>query len=306
MAVTFFFRRNKDLSQQLRRAIYRDKLQLVYQPIVVLSTRQIVGAEALARWTDEDGNSVEPDVFVKLAEENGFVGALTRSVVHRSLHDLAKTLQSRPGFRLSINVSGADLVDPEFLPMLAESLKEAKVKPESVVIEISEKSTSQSEMAMETIRILRRMGHSIHIDDFGTGYSNLDKLLYLFADTIKIDKAFTGVIGTESVAVAILPQILAMAKSLNLEVVVEGVETDRQANYFPTERTQIYGQGWLYGRPVSIEAFQGLLAANLAIALAATAYLAKPPVFATPESEESDSDWTTKPGKLQIMGSRVA
>ena len=189
--------------------------------------------------------------------------------------------------------------------MLDESLKQANVKPESVVIEISEKSTSKSEVAMETIRILRRMGHSIHIDDFGTGYSNLDKLLYLFADTIKIDKAFTGVIGTESVAVAILPQILAMAKSLGLEVVVEGVETDHQANYFNADPPQIYGQGWLYGRPVSIEEFHGVLADNLSIAIAA-AYVPKPPIAAIPDFEESNPDWITKPGKLHIVGARVA
>lgn len=301
MALSFLFHRNKDISQQLRRAIQRDRLQLVYQPIVVLATRQIVGAEALARWTDEDGNIVDPDVFVKIAEEHGFVGALTKSVLHRALRDFASTLQARPGFRLSVNVSGSDLVDSAFLPMLDEALQHANVSPQSVVIEISEKSTSKSDDAMETIRNLRRMGHSIHIDDFGTGYSNLDKLLYLFADTIKIDKAFTGVIGTESVAVAILPQILAMAKSLNLEVIVEGVETDRQADYFSPNPPQVYGQGWLYGRPVSFEKFEGFLAANLSTALTAMANAAKPPV-----SHEPDSDWTTKPGKLQILGSRVA
>ncbi|MGC1461117.1 MAG: EAL domain-containing protein [Terracidiphilus sp.] len=301
MGLSFLFRRNRDLGQQLRRAVFRDQLQVVYQPIVVLSTRQIVGAEALARWTDEEGNTVDPEVFVKIAEENGFVGALTKSVLRRALRDLGKTLQSRPGFRLSVNVSGADLVDPEFLSMLNEALHEAQVRPQSVVIEISEKATSKSEIAMETIRNLRRMGHSIHIDDFGTGYSNLDKLLYLFADTIKIDKAFTGVIGTESVAVAILPQILAMAKSLNLEVIVEGVETDHQANYFSPIPPQVYGQGWLYGRPVSIKEFEELLVSNMATALAAVAHAAK-----LPASQEADSEWTTKPGKLQILGTRVA
>ena len=104
------------------------------------------------------------------------------------------------------------------------------------------------------------MGHSIHIDDFGTGYSNLDKLLYLFADTIKIDKAFTQVIGTESLAVTILPQILSMAKSLQLGVVVEGVETRMQSDYFSPGEQKIYAQGWLYGRPASAEAIQGLIA----------------------------------------------
>jgi sensor c-di-GMP phosphodiesterase-like protein len=281
--------------------VQRDKLRVVYQPIVILSTRQIVGAEALSRWTDEEGNTVDPEVFVKIAEENGFVGALTKSVLRRALRDFAKTLQNRPGFRLSVNVAGADLVDPEFLPMLERTLHEANVKSQSVVIEISEKSSFKSETAMETIRNLRRMGHSIHIDDFGTGYSNLDKLLYLFADSIKIDKAFTGVIGTESVAVAILPQILAMAKSLNLEVIVEGVETDRQADYFSPDPPQVYGQGWLYGRPVSAEEFEGLLSDNMVAVLAAAAAFSKPAT-----SQDGESDWTTKPGRLQIMGTQVA
>ena len=102
-------------------------------------------------------------------------------------------------------------------------------------------------------------GHSIFIDDFGTGYSSLSYLLYLSVDTIKIDKAFTRAIGTESVTVAILPQIMAMAKSLNLEVVVEGIETEHQALYFST-KPRVFGQGWLYGRPVSAEEFHCLMA----------------------------------------------
>src|ERR1039458_4205811 len=159
-------------------------------------------------------------IFIKIAEEHGFVGEVTKKILRRSLLAFAETLRSHTDFRLSVNVSGADLVDPGFLPMLDETLMRAKVDAKSLVIEITERSTSENAVAMETIRELRRREHRVHIDDFGTGYSNLDKLLYLFADTIKIDKAFTGVIGTESVAVAILPQILAMAKSLNLEVIV--------------------------------------------------------------------------------------
>jgi hypothetical protein len=111
---------------------------------------------------------------------------------------------------------------------------------------------------MESIRELRRRGHRIFIDDFGTGYSSLSYLLYLSVDTIKIDKAFTRAIGTESVTVAILPQIMAMAKSLNLEVVVEGIETEQQALYFST-KPRVFGQGWLYGHPISAEEFSQLL-----------------------------------------------
>jgi sensor c-di-GMP phosphodiesterase-like protein len=265
LTLSMMQRHSGTMEQQLRRAIARDKLQVAFQPIVNLSSGRIVGAESLVRWTDDEGNVVGPDVFVKIAEEQGFVGEITKFVIRRALRAFADTLRNRPGFRLSVNVAAADLADPAFLPMLDESLKRAKVPSKSLVIEITESSAANHEVAMETIRCLRRRGHSIHIDDFGTGYSNLSYLLYLSVDTIKIDKAFTRVIGTESVTVAILPQILAMAESLNLEVIVEGIETEQQESYFSTNNKRtMYGQGWLYGRPVSADEFQTLLAANWA------------------------------------------
>jgi len=255
--------RGGNMEEQLRRAVAGGQLRVVYQPIVDLANGQIVGAEALSRWTNEEGIDVSPDVFIKIAEEHGFISEITQMVVKRTLRDFAETLISRPSFRVSVNVAGADLSDPDFLPMLDESVKRAKVSSKSLVLEITESSTSESAQAMDTIRALRHRGHSIHIDDFGTGCSNLDRMLCLWVDTIKIDKAFTRVIGTESVTVAILPQILEMAKSLNLEVVVEGVETDRQADYFsPSSRQRIFGQGWLYGRPVSAEEIKALLAGD--------------------------------------------
>jgi sensor c-di-GMP phosphodiesterase-like protein len=117
---------------------------------------------------------------------------------------------------------------------------------------------------METIRELRRMGHSIYIDDFGTGYSTLSYLLYLSVDAIKIDKAFTRTIGTESVSVAILPQMMALARSQNLGVVVEGIETEQQAHYFSSNKQILYGQGYLFGRPITAEEFFRLLDPKLA------------------------------------------
>jgi sensor c-di-GMP phosphodiesterase-like protein len=289
-AFSFRYRRRRELNQQLKRAAEGDELTVAYQPIVDLETQQIVGAEALARWKDEEGNEVRPDVFVKIAEEFGFVGAITKTVLKRTLRDFASTMRERPDFRMSINVAAADLTDPEFLPMLSESLKRARVSPKSLAIELTERSASNSDAAMETIRTLRKLGHSIHIDDFGTGYSNLDKLLWLFADTIKIDKAFTGGIGTESAGATILPQILAMAESLNLEVVVEGVETYRQADYFTPGAQRIYGQGWLYGRPVSAQDFLALLAGEQSIL----------------SGEEAAEAFTTRPGSLRIVSQQVA
>jgi sensor c-di-GMP phosphodiesterase-like protein len=262
VVISFLYRRNKSVEQQLRRAISKDQLQVYYQPIVHLASRRVVGAEALARWNDEEGSAVGPDVFVKIAEERGFVGAITKLVLRHALRDMGAALREDPDFRLSINVAAADLSDPEFLPILDSSLKSAGVKPQSLAIEITEGSTVRHDMAIEAICRLRRNGHSVHIDDFGTGYSSLAYLHDLSVDAIKIDRAFTQAVGTEAVTVAILPQILALAAALNLQVIVEGVETEQQSSYFAVANESILAQGWLFGRAVPASEFRSLLAVD--------------------------------------------
>jgi sensor c-di-GMP phosphodiesterase-like protein len=261
-AFSHIYRRSRSMEQQLSRAIRRDRLRVVYQPIVNLASGEIVGAEALSRWTDEEGFAVGPDIFVKIAEERGFVGEITRLVVRHVLRDFAVTLRAHADFRISINVAAADLGDPRFLPMLEQSLDQAGVLAASVAIEITESSTALHQVAMEAIRHLRRLGHHVHIDDFGTGYSSLSYLHDLSVDAIKIDQSFTRAIGTQAVTVSILPQILAMAEALNLQVIVEGIETSQQAGYFSGRAKSILGQGWLFGRPVPPEEFLPLLAAS--------------------------------------------
>jgi sensor c-di-GMP phosphodiesterase-like protein len=258
--LSIFYRRNLSMEQQLRRAIRQDKLRVEYQQIVSLASGRIVGAEALVRWTDEEGFAVGPDVFVKVAEQYGFVGSITRLVVRHTLRDFAATFRAQPDFRLSINVTAADLADSRFLPMLARALKRAGVAAQSVAIEITESSTARHEVAIAAIQRLHQRGHSVHIDDFGTGYSSLSYLHELSVDAIKIDKSFTRAIGTEAVTATILPQILAMAGALHLQVIVEGIETRQQAEYFAALAQPILGQGWLFGHAVTAVAFQSLLA----------------------------------------------
>jgi sensor c-di-GMP phosphodiesterase-like protein len=260
LAFALLYYRYKSLEQQLRRAIAKDRLRVVYQPIVNLADGRIVGAEALVRWNDEKGLSVGPDVFIRIAEARGFVGSITRLVVRHVLRELGETLRSHPGFRLSINATATDLADPGFLPMLNRSLDEAGVPARSLAIEITERSTVMRALAIETIRSLREKGFSVHIDDFGIGYSSLSYLHDLSVDAIKIDKAFTQAIGTGSIMVAILPQILAMAEAYNLEVIVEGIETEEQAHYFDASARPVLAQGWLFGYPVPAKEFHRILA----------------------------------------------
>jgi sensor c-di-GMP phosphodiesterase-like protein len=258
MLICLLRRRSVSMERQLRKAIAQNQLKVAYQPIVNLDNGKITGAEALARWTKEDGTEIGPEEFIKVAEAHGFVGEITRMVLNRALSEFAEVLRTTD-FRLNVNVTASDLCDPEFLPMLESAVKQAKVPAKRIVIEVTESSTANQQDAMESIRELRRMGHSIYIDDFGTGYSTLSYLLYLSVDAIKIDKAFTRTIGTESVAVAILPQMMAMARSQNLGVVVEGIETEQQALYFSNDNKMLYGQGFLYGRPITSEEFFRLL-----------------------------------------------
>ena len=259
---SLFYSRSRSMERQLRRAIVKDKLLVVYQPIVELASRRIVGAEALARWTDEDGFAVGPDIFIKIAEQRGFVGDITKLVVLRALRDFEPILRNKPNFHLSINVAASDLSNAEFLPMLDLALKQADVAPQSLTIEITEGSTASHKVAKETIRLLRERGHRVHIDDFGTGYSSLAYLHDLAIDAIKIDKAFTQAIGTEAVTVGILPQILSMAQTLNLQVIAEGIESEEQAVYFGSSEKPILGQGLFFGRPVPCEEFHRLLASD--------------------------------------------
>ena len=247
---SLLYRRNRSLELQLRRAIHKDRFRVVYQPIADLATRRLAGAEALARWTDEDGNAVGPDVFVRLAERQGFVGEITRLVVRHVIREMGKLLRSPSGFRVSINITAADLNDPDFPDWLETALRDSSIAADRLSLEITESSTVCENVAKEAIVTLRRRGHSIHIDDFGTGYSSLSYLHDLCVDAIKIDRSFTQSIGTGSVVGSILPQILAMADTLKLQVIVEGVETDGQATYFAETERPVFAQGWLFGKPM--------------------------------------------------------
>jgi sensor c-di-GMP phosphodiesterase-like protein len=146
--------------------------------------------------------------------------------------------------------------------MLERYLDQAGVSPQSLAIEITESSTARHEVAVAAIRKLRQRGHSVQVDDFGTGYSSLSYLHALSVDAIKIDQSFTRAIGTEAVTLSILPQILAMAEALKLQVIVEGVETELQADYFASAAQPVLAQGWFFGRPVPADEFHALLAAD--------------------------------------------
>jgi sensor c-di-GMP phosphodiesterase-like protein len=260
LALLMAGRKRRSHTNQLKRAILMGKLSVAYQPIVELGSHRIVGAEALARWTDEDGDSIRPETIIALAEAEGFVSEITRFVLTRSLEELGMILEDNPGFHLNINLAPSDLADPRLLLLLDEKLNNSSISAENLTFELTERATADRELAVAAIRRLRQRGHSVFIDDFGTGYSNLAYLTELNVDGIKINRSFIATIGTESVTASILPQILGVARALSLKVVVQGIEREEQATYFSTSNPSILGQGWFFGLPIPARSLMYLCA----------------------------------------------
>ncbi len=261
--------RRASMAVQLRRAIRLNRIRTVYQPIVELQSRTIVEAEALARWTNNDGVDVSPEAFVREAERGGFIHDLTACILKRSLADFQSIFAQLPAFRLNVNVTAADLVHPQFPQMLHDATREAGVSPRNLALEITEGSAAQRSELIPIIRNLRRDGYSVRIDDFGTGYSSLSRLRDLDVDCLKIDRSLTQAAGIEG-TVSILPQIISIADALNLVVIVEGIETEKQAQHFAFCQQPLLGQGWLFGHPVTAGRFKAMLTAQIKSGYAAT------------------------------------
>ncbi|MDR3793687.1 MAG: EAL domain-containing protein [Terracidiphilus sp.] len=261
-AILLFYLRRKTLESQLYRAIRKNRIYLEYQPIVRISDQRIVGAEALCRWKDESGVQVPPQKFIRIAEQKLWINALTKLVFSKAFEECGELLRQNPDFTLNVNMSPCCLGSPKLLEELRLMLKAQGVKPESIAIEITESAAAHDSELIAQIQAMRAAGHPIHLDDFGAGYSSLSYLHELRIDAIKIDRAFLLAIGTHSIQVDILPQIISIAQTLNLDVVVEGIETREQEAYLAAISNSLFGQGWLYGRPAGCEQLRAMLASQ--------------------------------------------
>ena len=256
--------RERSFGRRLLRAVRRGELNCVYQPVVDLESGTILGAEALARWVMGSGESVPPDVFIRVAEERKFVGEITRLMIDRVIDELGQLLYSTE-FRVTVNISSQDLLDPQFFAHLEQSTAWTGIAASALAFELTEHSTADQASAASAIARLRASGHAIYIDDFGTGYSSLSYLHDLHVDAIKIDRVFTKTVGTQAVTASVVPQILAMADKLGLTVIVEGIETAEQAEYFRKARARTLGQGYYFGKPMPAEKFIALVQSQRAV-----------------------------------------
>jgi diguanylate cyclase (GGDEF)-like protein len=249
-------KRSTQLEQALRNAIIADAVEVHFQPIVRIRDACVVGFEALARWNDADLGFVSPAVFVPLAEERGFIDALS----HALLRKAAEAALSWPReLFLSFNLSSAQLMDTGTAAAILATLSRVGLDPARLELEITETAVMTSaDTAEQIIADLRQAGVRISLDDFGTGQSSLGRLRDFTFDKVKIDRAFISRITTDRASEHIVKAIIAMCDGLDLEVVAEGIEERADAEKLKTLGCAM-GQGYYYGRPVDAAATQRYL-----------------------------------------------
>jgi EAL domain-containing protein (putative c-di-GMP-specific phosphodiesterase class I) len=229
-----------------------------YQPIVDLSTDKIVGLEALARRHYPDGRIEAADAFVPIAERSDLIVDLDLAVAGRALRDLKRWQRDRPALRMSVNLSGRHLDQPDWVAGISHLALNSGVSPSTVQLEITETARpAHSASGDARIQLARSLGFSLWLDDFGSGWSGLRDLLRLSVDGIKLDQSFAAALGTK-VGDVLIRALTTAATELGLKVTVEGVETPEQATLARNLDCQ-YGQGFLWSRPVPASAVDHLL-----------------------------------------------
>lgn len=242
-----------DLQSDLRVALERDELFLEYQPIIELDTEQTVGFEALLRWQHAEHGLIMPDTFISIAEETGLIVPIGTWVLNEALAQVQRWRSRVPGagnLSAAVNISARQLMAPNFPDIVHAAAQEAGIDPAAVNLEITETVLmEQPELPSETLHRLHDLGVGLSIDDFGTGYSSLSYLKWMSARTLKIDRSFIEVLGTDPQAASIIELILGMARTLHLVVIAEGVETHGQLAELRRLGVR-HAQGYLWSKPM--------------------------------------------------------
>ncbi|CAE6840875.1 putative cyclic di-GMP phosphodiesterase PdeC [Paraburkholderia aspalathi] len=249
-SAVYFYRLRTSLSTSLKTAFRRGEFFMVYLPVVDLSTGQWVGAEALIRWRRPDGEIVRPDLFIPLAEASGLIVEITAHVMELIGRDATDLFREFPHFHLSFNLSAADFFDLETPRRVRQLVSRTAAGAGNLIAEVTERSFVDVVRANSVLAELRRFEIATAIDDFGTGYSSLSHLGRLRLDYLKIDKSFVDSLATDVVTGHVIDHIIEMAKSLDLQMIAEGVENEIQAQKLRTRGVQ-FAQGWFFAKPMA-------------------------------------------------------
>lgn len=253
-------RHQQNLESAIRQALEHDEFALHYQPKLDLKTGRILGAEALIRWFQPRSGWVHPADFIPVAEDSGLIVPLTQWVLRHACEQAQawRTMGLAP-LRISVNISAIDFRQREFVDNLAAILKQTGLPPNQLELEITESVLMQN--VDDTVDILNRikaMGVRLALDDFGTGYSSLSYLRRFPIDVLKIDQSFVRGLHENSQDAQLISAIIGMGKSLELNIIAEGVETVEQLNFLRAQHCE-EGQGFLFSKAVPAKDFAQLL-----------------------------------------------
>lgn len=246
-------KRARTLLTELRAALANGQLQLYYQPIFSAAAQTLRGFEGLARWQRTNGEWVSPGEFIPLAEENGLVGEITLWAIDAATRQIAEwnALWQDTGYYISVNVANDSFTDDRFFKLIADRIAERGIQKGQLKLELTERMlVTDTRQMLERLDSLIALGCELMIDDFGTGYSSLSYLHRLPVTTLKIDRSFVANLEDDVGSRAVINSIIALAKTLKMDVISEGVETAEQSRLLAgMGATQI--QGYLLGKPTS-------------------------------------------------------
>ena len=237
------------LGAELREALAREQLHVVYQPVVELPGGSPVGVEALVRWTHPTRGLISPAEFIPAAERTGLIVPLGMWVLRRALSECKAWIHAHPRTRLAVNVAARQLQEPDFAEHVGRALSDAGVAPERLLLEVTESAVLEGRRALDALEAVERLGVWIALDDFGTGQSSLGLLRTCPVNVIKLDKSFVDEVTTSDQRAAVATAVLQMADALGLIAVAEGIETEAQAAKLAAIGYR-RAQGYHFARPL--------------------------------------------------------
>lgn len=248
------------LENKITAALETDQFVPYYQPIHDLRSGGIVGCEALIRWITTDGKVVSPAVFIDVLEESSMILKVGKRIIEKCLSDLKRLnedLLLPNNFFVSINISGRQFADPDFVDHLEATRAHYGVFANQVKLEVTERIMTEGTAAISTLQKCSDLGYKIAIDDFGTGFSSLQYLASMPLNDLKVDRSFVIQMTTHEKPLSIVKTLIFLANLLNLGLIAEGVETAEQRNLLRMLGVQM-GQGYLFAKPMPYADFVAL------------------------------------------------